>query len=145
MLNEKCLKRKIVQCNPNYYTQSMYDSTCNHIYSHNPSSAYNMCSIHISFFLCTILLNCIIFWSQVWCDRNSPDGPWIVFLRRFNDSVNFNKTFQEYSDGFGTAAGEYWLGKFILCDFNHDSTLIRQHSLYCLQLMVLSLLFVLLV
>ena len=62
------------------------------------------------------MISCV----QVWCDLDSPDGPWIVFLRRFNGSTDFDRTFQEYSDGFGTAAGEYWLGKFsfkeIMCD-----------------------------
>ena len=85
------------------------------------------------------ILSCMISCVQVWCDLDSPDGPWIVFLRRFNGSTDFDRTFQEYSDGFGTAAGEYWLGKLILCDFNHDSaldTLYLIYSIHCWELSV---------
>ena len=60
----------------------------------------------------------------MWCDRDSPGGPWIVFLRRLNGSTDFDRTFQEYSDGFGSATSDYWLGKLILnSDFNHTSPL----------------------
>lgn len=49
---------------------------------------------------------------------NFPDGTfpllsvndWIVVLNRFDGSVNFTRTWIEYSDGFGNRTGEYWFG-----------------------------------
>ena len=44
-----------VQWNLDYYTQSMYDSTCNHIsITHHIECMQNMCSKHISFSLCMV-------------------------------------------------------------------------------------------
>ncbi|XP_076072757.1 ficolin-2-like [Mytilus galloprovincialis] len=35
---------------------------------------------------------------------------WTVIQRRYNGSVDFNRTWNEYKDGFGSAYGEYWIG-----------------------------------
>ncbi|XP_066930291.1 ficolin-1-like [Clytia hemisphaerica] len=48
---------------------------------------------------------------QVWCDMTNFDGGWIVFQKRFNNSVDFNRDWEEYKDGFGQInGGEFWLG-----------------------------------
>ncbi|KAG9462623.1 hypothetical protein GDO78_013705 [Eleutherodactylus coqui] len=46
----------------------------------------------------------------VYCDMTSDGGPWTVFQKRFDGSVNFYRGWKEYKNGFGTADGEYWLG-----------------------------------
>ena len=35
---------------------------------------------------------------------------WIVWLNRFDGSVEFNGTWVDYREGFGNVTGEYWLG-----------------------------------
>ena len=35
-------------------------------------------------------------------------------MRRFDGSVSFDRTWQEYVDGFGSPAGEFWLGLELL-------------------------------
>ncbi|XP_074542331.1 microfibril-associated glycoprotein 4-like [Halichoeres trimaculatus] len=47
---------------------------------------------------------------QVFCDMDSQGGRWTVFQRRMDGSVNFYRPWDHYKTGFGTAAGEYWLG-----------------------------------
>ncbi|XP_074519934.1 microfibril-associated glycoprotein 4-like [Halichoeres trimaculatus] len=47
---------------------------------------------------------------QVFCDMDSLGGRWTVFQRRMDGSVNFYRPWDHYKAGFGTAAGEYWLG-----------------------------------
>ncbi|XP_068585439.1 microfibril-associated glycoprotein 4-like [Cebidichthys violaceus] len=47
---------------------------------------------------------------QVFCDMDSQEGRWMVFQRRMDGSVNFYRPWDHYKVGFGSAAGEYWLG-----------------------------------
>ena len=47
---------------------------------------------------------------EVYCDFDMPDGPWTVFQRREDGSVDFYRDYSEYIDGFGSLTGEFWLG-----------------------------------
>lgn len=38
------------------------------------------------------------------------NGGWTVIHRRFDGTLNFNRTWDEYREGFGNLQGEYWLG-----------------------------------
>ena len=48
----------------------------------------------------------------VTCDQIGGGGGWIVYLRRFDGSLLFNRTFAEYKNGFGQQGRnkESWLG-----------------------------------
>ncbi|XP_059169725.1 ficolin-1-A-like [Physella acuta] len=47
---------------------------------------------------------------DVMCDTKTDGGGWIVILRRNKMDVDFKKKWVDYRDGFGTYAGDYWLG-----------------------------------
>ncbi|TDH06392.1 hypothetical protein EPR50_G00132950 [Perca flavescens] len=47
---------------------------------------------------------------QVYCDMVSKGGRWTVFQRRMDGTVTFYRGWDRYKTGFGSAAGEYWLG-----------------------------------
>lgn len=47
---------------------------------------------------------------EVFCDMESNGGGWTVIQRRINGSVNFNRTWADYKNGFGDLRGEFWLG-----------------------------------
>ncbi|XP_072540619.1 fibroleukin [Salminus brasiliensis] len=59
------------------------------------------------------------------CDMESAGGGWTVFQRRFDGEVDFNRTWREYRDGFGSAQKEHWLGNAVL----HALTAKGQHTL----------------
>ena len=54
---------------------------------------------------------------RVWCDMDTDDGGWIVIQRRgrYENEVDFfNRTFMNYSLGFGDEQGEFFIGLRIL-------------------------------
>ena len=36
-----------------------------------------------------------------------------MIQRRYNETVDFDRNWDEYKNGFGSAYGEYWLGNFV--------------------------------
>ncbi|KAI4897825.1 hypothetical protein NFI96_007262 [Prochilodus magdalenae] len=47
---------------------------------------------------------------DVFCDMESYGGGWTLIQHRMNGSVNFNRTWADYKNGFGSMQGEFWLG-----------------------------------
>ncbi|KAF1373424.1 hypothetical protein PFLUV_G00238720 [Perca fluviatilis] len=56
---------------------------------------------------------------------DSEGGRWTVFQRRMDGTVNFYRGWDQYKTGFGSPAGEYWLG----LEKIHQLTLNRQSEL----------------
>jgi len=48
--------------------------------------------------------------TRVYCDTTSGGGGWLVIQRRQDGSVDFNKDWKNYEDGFGSFTGEFWFG-----------------------------------
>uniref|UniRef100_A0A8D8CEE6 Ficolin-1 n=1 Tax=Culex pipiens TaxID=7175 RepID=A0A8D8CEE6_CULPI len=46
------------------------------------------------------------------CETNSDEGNWLVIQSRSSGSVDFNRSWTDYRDGFGNVSllGEFWLG-----------------------------------
>ncbi|KAJ8019626.1 Angiopoietin-related protein 7 [Holothuria leucospilota] len=47
---------------------------------------------------------------EVYCDNEDNLGGWTVVLRRLDDSLTFNRNWEEYKNGFGFLHTEFWLG-----------------------------------
>ena len=46
--------------------------------------------------------------AAAYCDTSNGGGGWLVVQRRQDGSVDFNRTWQEYEDGFGKLTSEFW-------------------------------------
>ncbi|XP_059168840.1 ryncolin-1-like [Physella acuta] len=44
------------------------------------------------------------------CDTETDGGGWIVIQRRIKGDVLFNRTWEEYKQGFGSVEGDFWIG-----------------------------------
>ncbi|GFR77031.1 fibrinogen C domain-containing protein 1 [Elysia marginata] len=44
------------------------------------------------------------------CDAFTDGGGWIVIQRRAKGDVDFNRAWDDYKNGFGSFAGDFWLG-----------------------------------
>ncbi|XP_050092662.1 fibrinogen beta chain-like [Anopheles aquasalis] len=62
---------------------------------------------------------------QVYCEMEKHGGGWLVVQHRFNGSVDFYRTWDEYREGFGDLNGEFWLG----LEKMHQITASRNHEL----------------
>ncbi|XP_054323633.1 angiopoietin-4 isoform X2 [Pongo pygmaeus] len=51
---------------------------------------------------------------KVFCDLQSSGGRWTVIQRRENGTVNFQRNWKDYKQGFGDPAGEHWLGNEVV-------------------------------
>uniref|UniRef100_A0A1Q3F8J8 Putative salivary secreted angiopoietin n=1 Tax=Culex tarsalis TaxID=7177 RepID=A0A1Q3F8J8_CULTA len=47
---------------------------------------------------------------RAFCEQERFGGGLLVFQSRLDGSVDFNRSWSEFVDGFGDPAGEYWLG-----------------------------------
>ena len=48
--------------------------------------------------------------AEGYCDSVTAGGGWLVVQRRQDGSVDFNKNWVDYEDGFGSLTGEFWYG-----------------------------------
>ena len=48
--------------------------------------------------------------AEAYCDTSNGGGGWLVVQRRQDGSVDFNRTWMEYEDGFGKLTSEFWYG-----------------------------------
>ena len=47
---------------------------------------------------------------QGYCDTITDGGGWLVIQRRMDGSVDFDRDWIDYEDGFGSLTGEFWYG-----------------------------------
>ncbi|KAM8953291.1 fibrinogen-like protein 1 [Pelodytes ibericus] len=64
---------------------------------------------------------------EVFCDMLIEGGGWLVIQRRQDGSVHFNRTWEEYKEGFGNLHTEFWLG-------NENIHLITSQGQYSLRI-----------
>uniref|UniRef100_A0A4W4G261 Fibrinogen C-terminal domain-containing protein n=1 Tax=Electrophorus electricus TaxID=8005 RepID=A0A4W4G261_ELEEL len=62
---------------------------------------------------------------KVFCDMKTRGGGWTVLQHRFDGSVEFHRSWEEYKMGFGDPSGEHWLGN----DFIHVLTTSQDYTL----------------
>ncbi|XP_071444899.1 protein scabrous [Hetaerina americana] len=54
-----------------------------------------------------------------YCDQDTHGGGWTVIQRRINGHRDFNRSWKEYQEGFGSPAGEFWIGNEALHRITH--------------------------
>ncbi|XP_071836597.1 uncharacterized protein [Apostichopus japonicus] len=47
---------------------------------------------------------------EAYCDNDLDTGGWTVLQRRKSDSVNFNRSWKDFRNGFGFLGSDFWIG-----------------------------------
>ncbi|CAH2225407.1 angiopoietin-related 5 [Pelobates cultripes] len=60
---------------------------------------------------------------EAFCDMDYKGGGWTVIQKRIDGTVDFQRTWLDYMDGFGDLSGEFWLGlRKTFCILNQKNT-----------------------
>ncbi|XP_063813080.1 angiopoietin-related protein 5 isoform X2 [Pseudophryne corroboree] len=60
---------------------------------------------------------------QAFCDMDYRGGGWTVLQKRIDGTIDFQRTWLEYMEGFGELSGEFWLGlRKTFCILNQKNT-----------------------
>ncbi|KAG9480020.1 hypothetical protein GDO78_011827, partial [Eleutherodactylus coqui] len=66
---------------------------------------------------------------SVYCDQDTQLGGWLLIQQREDGSMNFNRTWQDYKNGFGSVdangKGELWLGNEYIYLLSRNETILR--------------------
>lgn len=66
---------------------------------------------------------------SVFCDQDTQIGGWVLIQQREDGSLNFNRTWQAYKNGFGSVdangKGELWLGNEYIYLLSRKETILR--------------------
>uniref|UniRef100_K1QS23 Angiopoietin-4 n=1 Tax=Magallana gigas TaxID=29159 RepID=K1QS23_MAGGI len=61
----------------------------------------------------------------VYCDMETDNGGWTSIQRRLSNTMNFDKTWTEFKNGFGVPQNAYWIGNDVI----HHLTNRQPHSM----------------
>ncbi|XP_062597803.1 fibroleukin-like [Saccostrea cucullata] len=64
--------------------------------------------------------------ATVFCDMYTMGGGWTAIQKRVNGSMSFDRTWDEYREGFGDAGQDFWIGNDVI----HQLTKGRNSNLY---------------
>ena len=53
--------------------------------------------------------------TRAYCDASTAGGGWLVIQRRIDGSVDFDRDWVDYENGFGNLYGEFWYGLSAIC------------------------------
>ncbi|XP_069128594.1 fibrinogen-like protein A [Argopecten irradians] len=84
-----------------YFTKNNYQS-CDDVSTSCPSGVYPVTATSDGNTL------------KVFCELQSPQGPWIVIHNRQDGRVDFYRGWHQYKQGFGDLNGNFWLGNEII-------------------------------
>ncbi|GFO22988.1 ficolin 1 [Plakobranchus ocellatus] len=62
--------------------------------------------------------------KQILCDTHTDGGGWIVFLRRATGEEDFYRDWTSYREGFGSLAGDFWMGNEALYNLTDKVTVL---------------------
>lgn len=67
---------------------------------------------------------------EVYCEQDYYGGGWTLIQKRRDGSVNFDRSYDDYTTGFGDLHGEHWLG-------NENIHLLTDQNVYRLHIVML--------
>ncbi|KAJ8033652.1 Ficolin-1 [Holothuria leucospilota] len=85
-----------------FYQQPQYPRDCQEVYT--------QCSVNTSSGVYLIKPDGYPDAFEVYCDFTMNSGGWTIFYRHKEDTIDFERNWREYKNGFGFLSNEFWLG-----------------------------------
>ena len=84
------------------------NGTCCEINVNNNTFKFSLSKFHV-YNITNFCGNCREVVEE-YCDGTTAGGGWLVVQRRQDGSVDFDRGWLDYEDGFGSLTGEFWYG-----------------------------------
>ncbi|KAK2140599.1 hypothetical protein LSH36_1293g00031 [Paralvinella palmiformis] len=118
--SESCKEIQLIRNPHSIQDSTWYVCKMSLMYTPARSSCLNFSNRPSGIFKVYITDKPTVVYKDVYCDSETDGGGWTVIMRWKDGSVDFNRGWTDYKNGFGSLEGEFWIGNEIIHQLTND-------------------------